>query len=206
MTYRWWMVRVEPIRDIEDIKRLKKNLKERGKFRDLLLFTMGINSALRISDLLKIQVKNVFDENGKVILEKKFMMREKKTKKTMYVYLNNSIEKALKLYAEAYPPVIKKADNYLFFRQKGSVNGLGSDAITPNGAWRLIKQWCKDVNIQTNCWTHTLRKTWGYQMRMLWVDLAVIQHKLNHSSMAITKRYLGITDDEIEDVCMKANL
>jgi integrase len=145
------MVKVEPIRDLEDIKRLKKNLKERGKVRDLLLFTMGINSALRISDLLRIQVKDVFDKNGKVIAAKKFTMREKKTKKSTYVYVNDSIEKTLKLYAETYPQVTRKPENYLFFRQKGAANGLGSEAITSNGAWRLIQQWCEDVGIQENC-------------------------------------------------------
>jgi site-specific recombinase XerD len=53
---------------------------------------------------------------------------------------------------------------------------------------------------------HTLRKTWGYYARMSGVDLALIMHKLNHNSLAYTKRYIGITDDELPDVARRLNL
>jgi integrase len=53
---------------------------------------------------------------------------------------------------------------------------------------------------------HTLRKTWGYHARMSGVDLALIMHKLNHNSLAYTKLYIGITDDELADVARKLNL
>jgi site-specific recombinase XerD len=51
-----------------------------------------------------------------------------------------------------------------------------------------------------------LRKTWGYHARINGVDLALIMHKLNHNSIAYTKRYLGITDDELEEIVKKLNL
>ena len=54
--------------------------------------------------------------------------------------------------------------------------------------------------------THSLRKTWGYHARMNGVDLALIMYKLNHSSLAYTKRYLGITDDELQAVIERLNL
>jgi len=38
------------------------------------------------------------------------------------------------------------------------------------------------------------------------VDLAPIMHKLNHESIAYTKRYLGITDDELQAVSQRLNL
>jgi site-specific recombinase XerD len=53
---------------------------------------------------------------------------------------------------------------------------------------------------------HTLRKTWGYHARMRGVDLALIMHKLNHSSLAYTKRYIRITDDELADMVRRLNL
>jgi len=49
-------------------------------------------------------------------------------------------------------------------------------------------------------------KTWGYHARMQGVDLALIMHNLNHESIAYTKRYLGITDDELEAVAQRLNL
>jgi len=62
------------------------------------------------------------------------------------------------------------------------------------------------VGLGGNFGTHTLRKTWGYHARLQGVDLALIMHKLNHSSISITKRYLGITDDELEAVVHRLNL
>jgi hypothetical protein len=38
------------------------------------------------------------------------------------------------------------------------------------------------------------------------VDLALIMHKLNHNSLASTKRCIGITDDELADVARRLNL
>jgi site-specific recombinase XerD len=60
--------------------------------------------------------------------------------------------------------------------------------------------------LRGNYGTHTLRKTWGYHARKNGVELALIMHKLNHNSLAYTKRYLGITDDELEAVMRNLNL
>jgi site-specific recombinase XerD len=51
-----------------------------------------------------------------------------------------------------------------------------------------------------------LRKTWGYHARLQGVDLALILYKHNHASIAYTKRYLGITDDELQAVVERLNL
>ena len=51
-----------------------------------------------------------------------------------------------------------------------------------------------------------MRKTWGYHARLQGVDLALIMYKLNHNSVAYTKRYLGITDAELQDVIQRLNL
>jgi site-specific recombinase XerD len=51
-----------------------------------------------------------------------------------------------------------------------------------------------------------LRKTWGYHARLQGVDLALIMYKLNHASITYTKRYLGITDDELQAVVERLNL
>jgi site-specific recombinase XerD len=73
-------------------------------------------------------------------------------------------------------------------------------------AWTMISTRCKSVGLKWNFGWHTLRKTRWYQSRIQWVALEPIQHKLNHSSLSVTKRYLGITDDEIQDVCNKLDL
>ena len=73
-------------------------------------------------------------------------------------------------------------------------------------AWKIITTICKHVGLRGNFGTHSLRKTWGYHARMQGVDLALIMHKLNHESIAYTKRYLGITDDEFQAASQRLNL
>ena len=73
-------------------------------------------------------------------------------------------------------------------------------------AWRLLNKWAREVGLTDRIGTHTLRKTWGYQARKKGVPLELIQAKLGHSSPAVTRRYIGITADEIEDVENQVNL
>ncbi len=73
-------------------------------------------------------------------------------------------------------------------------------------AWKFIRAICREVGLPGNYGTHSLRKTWGYHARQQGVDLALIMHKLNHASLVYTKRYLGITDAELEAVIQRLNL
>lgn len=73
-------------------------------------------------------------------------------------------------------------------------------------SWVLLSRICEEVGLKGNFGNHTLRKTWGYQARQNAIPLEIIQHKLNHSSLAVTQRYLGITADEIEAACNKLDL
>jgi len=79
-------------------------------------------------------------------------------------------------------------------------------SIRRGQAWKFITAICQQVGLQGNFGTHSLRKTWGYHARMQGVDLALIMYKLNHESIACTKRYLGITDDELQAVVQRLNL
>gem|GEM_PF-3396053 len=61
--------------------------------------------------------------------------------------------------------------------------------------------WTEDVGLtQGRYGTPTLRRTWGYQARKRGVPTELVQAKLGHRSPVVTKRYIGITADEIEDV------
>ncbi len=77
-------------------------------------------------------------------------------------------------------------------------------SISRKMAWKFVTEICEAVGLRGNFGTHTLRKTWGYHARQSGVELAL--HKLNHNSLAYTKRYLGITDDELEAVVRRLNL
>ena len=106
-------------------------------------------------------------------------------------------------YLAAYPGIAEDPDHFVFFNTKTSDF---SAPIKRGQAWKFITSICQDVGLSGNFGTHSLRKTWGYHACMQGVDLALIMHKLNHESITYTRRYLGITDDELQAVVQKLNL
>ncbi len=192
---------VEPIRDRKKIAQIKNLLRGQKRFRDLLLFVVGINTALRISDLLQLQIGHFLGEQERI--KRRFWIKERKRGKRHEVVINTSIRETLGEYLEAYPDVREDSNNFVFFNSKANDYSL---PIKRGQAWKFINSICRDVGLSGNFGTHSLRKTWGYHARMQGVDLALIMHKLNHESIAYTKRYLGITDDELEAVINRLNL
>jgi len=192
---------VEPIRDRKKIAQIKNLLRGQQHYRDLLLFVVGINTALRISDLLQLRVEHLIDDKKRIV--RRLWIKEKKRGKRHEIVINNSIREALEEFLTAYPSIVDDPDNYIFFNTKSH---SFKDAIKRGQAWKFIKTICKDVGLNGNYGTHSLRKTWGFHARMQGVDLALIMHKLNHESIAYTKRYIGITDDELEAVAQRLNL
>jgi integrase len=192
---------VEPIRDRKKIAQIKNQLRGQRRFRDLLLFVIGINTALRISDLLNLRVEHFLDEHQRI--RRRFWIKERKRGKRHEVVINASIREALDEYWVAFPDIRGDRNNYVFFNSK--TNNY-SFPIKRGQAWKFITSICHEVGLSGNFGTHSLRKTWGYHARMSGVDLALIMYKLNHESIAYTKRYLGITDDELQAVSQRLNL
>ena len=195
------MNKVEPIRDRKKITQIKNLLRGEKRFRDLLFVAVGINSALRVSDLLQLTIGDFIDEGGGV--RDRFWIREEKRNKRHEVIINQSICEALAEYRVAYPAVEDDPNHYVFFSTRTHDY---TKPITRVQAWHVITNICKAVGLKGNYGTHTLRKTWGYHARMNGVELSLIMHKLNHNDLSYTKRYLGITDDELEAVVRRLNL
>jgi integrase len=192
---------VEPIRDRKKIAQIKNLLRGQQRYRDLLLFVVGINTALRISDLLKLRIVHLVDEQQHI--KRRFWIREQKRGKRHEITINHSIREVLEEFLEAYAGVADNPKHFLFFNTKVKNYAV---SIKRGQAWKFITTICKQVGLRGNFGTHSLRKTWGYHARMSGVDLALIMHKLNHESIAYTKRNLGVTDDELQAVIQKLNL
>jgi integrase len=191
---------VEPICDRKKSAQIKNLLRGQNRFRDLLLFVVGINTALRISDLLQLQISDFLDEQKRV--KSRFWIKKRKRDKRHEVVINSSVREALDEYLVAFPDIGDDGNNFVFFSSKANDYSL---PIKRGQAWKFITSICLEVGLSGNFGTHSLRKTWAYHARMSGVDLALITHKLNHES-AYTKRYLGITDDELQAVAQRLNL
>ncbi|TEA81188.1 site-specific integrase [Bacillus thuringiensis] len=177
---------VQPIRSKRDIDKMKKALA--GK-RDLLLFIFGINSALRISDILKLKVGDV---RGKESIS----LKETKTRKSKRFHLNASIKKAV---AELIPSMADDND-WLFPSRKGD------KAISRIQAYRILNTAADRAGLNIEIGTHTLRKTFAFHAYKNGTDLALLQTILNHSSQRETLVYLCIEQKQIDDVYIEINL
>lgn len=173
------ITKVDPIRDLKAIARIKAILA--GNPRDLALFTLGINTAFRASDLVSIRVSD--------LVENRITIREQKTAKVRTVLLNAP---TLATVRELISVKHLHANSYLFLGQRGQLS-----VPYVNG---LVKRWCRDVGIKGNYGSHSLRKTFGYHMRTAFnVDLPTLMTVFNHSSQRQTMTYLGIQEQEVLD-------
>ncbi len=190
------MATVEPIRDPKKIDAMKSYLKGED-IRDYAMFTVGVNVALRISDLLALTWGDVLDENGKKF--KTIKIKEGKTQKKRDIKLNKAAQKALK-------ELLETLDTYnmydFIFKSREGEN----KPITRQQALNVLKDAAEAVGVEENVGTHTLRKTWGYYAWRNGFNPALIMETLNHSNLSMTKRYLGITQDEINNLYDNLNI
>lgn len=179
---------VEPIRDTEKILQIRKILKLQS-LRNELLFLLGINVGLRISDLLKLTWQEV--EHMKSVI-----VTEKKTKKTKKFYISDFVQKLIMEYSES---IEHEPLDYVFAGRKGSSH------ITRQHAYLILSGAFETVGLQ-HCGTHTLRKTFGYHCYSSGVPLELLMSIFNHSSATQTLRYIGISEDQKKDVYLNLNL
>ncbi len=185
---------VEPIKSIKDINKIKQYLYGKDNKRDYCIFVMGINVGLRAGDLLSLRIGDVTD--GTRIFDE-VTIKEQKTGKTKTFTLNKNAKEAISSYLNTSDST--DLNSYLFASRKG-----GHIGVRP--LHHIIKTTFRDLGIKGNFGTHTLRKTMAYHRYMNNVPLETLQKMLNHSSSAITLRYIGITKEVITDCYNAVNL
>jgi len=174
------MKKVEPIRDKDKIKEMKAVLK-RQNFRDYILFELGINSGLRISDLLQLKVKDIKNKD-------KVELKEQKTDKMNRFPLSPRVKRLIDDYITNLDP-----EEYLFQSRKGD-----NEPISRVQAYRVLRKAADKVGLE-KVGTHTLRKTFGYHQYKKFKDVAMLQRIFNHSSPSVTLDYIGINQEEIDN-------
>jgi integrase len=177
---------VQPIKKKRDIDKMKKALHGR----DLLLFTLGINTGLRISDLLQIKISDVLTAKGTA--KTSLSLTEKKTGKTKTINFNKNVVTALK-------HVEYSADGYLFPSQKGK------KPISRIQAYRVLNAAADRCGLE-EVGTHTLRKTFGYHAYKKGFPIERLMILFNHSTPKHTLRYIGIVQEDLEEVYNAINL
>lgn len=187
-----------PLKNKEDIQILKEYFINQGQIRNYAIVTLGMNTSMRISDLLNLRWRDVyfFDANK---YRQYICIVEKKTNKLTNIPLNEEVVKALDMLRNSEHP-IKELD-YLFKRRNKD-----NQRLSRTQAYRIIKHASKVLNIEGIISCHSLRKTFGYHAWKQGVPPAVIMSIYNHSSLEVTKRYLAIDQEDKDEVFMNLNL
>ena len=171
---------VEPIRDKEQLADVLSYLKDWNE-RNYIMVMIGIYTAFRISDILKLRVRDV---DGDYIT-----IREEKRDAYNRIVIHPRLKRALRPYIKD-----KAGTDFLIKSRKGHNRPIGRQQ-----AYRIIREACEACGITGSVGTHTLRKTFGYHHYQSNKDIAILQSLLNHNDEAYTLRYIGINQDSKDD-------
>ncbi|MCW6662930.1 tyrosine-type recombinase/integrase [Aerococcaceae bacterium NML160702] len=171
---------VEPIRDKSDIEAMKVELRSKSE-RNYILFLLGINTGFRISDICNLKVGNI--KSGRIVV------REGKTRKHREVLITSKLKKDLYKYIDG-----KAQYEYLFQSRKGKNKPIGRQR-----AYEILKEAAEECGIDF-VGTHTLRKTYGYHHYRKHGQLVVLMQEFNHASPDITLRYIGIQQEDKDNL------
>jgi integrase len=174
---------VDPIRDKEIVADIKEYLKERNQ-RNYILFLLGVDTGLRISDILQLRVKDV--QGWRIEI------KEKKTKKEKRIRMTKELKAEIRKYCED-----KNKNEFLIKSRKGK-----NQPISRAMAYIMLKQVADEFCLD-NIGCHSLRKTFGYMFYMQFKDVAALQEIFNHSDPKITLRYIGINQENLDNMMSK---
>jgi len=183
----------EPIRSRDAVNSIRQYLLSGGLYREYLLFVLGINSALRVKDLLNLKKIDLVKLNP---MQRVFVCRETKTGKVRRVIANDAVIEAVSKCGDYLSQF--GDDDYVFVGKRGRIQ---SSTVT---AW--VKSWTDAIGLKGSYGGRSLRKTWVYHCIEDGIKISTLMEMLNHSSQAITLRYVGIRDKDTDNAYLKVQL
>ncbi|MCM1535740.1 MAG: tyrosine-type recombinase/integrase [Clostridium sp.] len=194
------MSTTQPIRDPEKLLEFKEYYGTlHPNTRNYALCILCLNTALRITDVLHLKWGDIYDFS-KETFHSHIMVTEKKTGKRNMIALNRTVKESFGFYMASLSSA-PSFQTYLFPSRKGQ-----NQPLSRYQAFRIIKEAARDVGLNEHISCHSLRKTFGYYAWQQGIPPALLMNIYNHSSYQITKRYLGIEQDDKDNVFMNIAL
>jgi integrase len=183
---------VEPIRNRDLLEKIKADLKQ-SSIRNYGFFLVGINTALRISDILKLRVRDI---RGK----KQLYIRMTKTGKEITLPISDYLQQEL-------APLLvgRRPDEYIFLSRQVKITSRIKQSIDRTQAYRIVKETCRKYGL-TRIGTHTLRKTFAYHHYKKNNNVGVLIDLLGHQDEHSVMVYIGIVQDDINATMKGFNL
>lgn len=201
----------DAIKSMADIEAISRYCIETGNYRNNMLFILGINFGLRVSDLRMLRFSNLINED--LMFKDRFPVFEKKTRNTRkkkqnrYITINKAVRDAVTLYLEHTPGV--SLSDYMFQKEANRRNGKNEplEARTINYIMEGLQ---KKLGLPWKMSSHTLRKTFGYWIMVQGGNdhrrLLLLQKIFGHSSALQTLTYIGASQDEMDAAYEALNL
>ena len=191
------MATTQPIKNKKELQKFINYYQtQKPNTRNYTLIVIGLYTALRISDILMLTWKDLYDFEKDCFYSHLFL-NEKKTGKASLIALNDHIKDALSSYKAERKP---NPEEYIF-----SSSTHPDTPICRSQAYRIIKKAANDTVYETHISCHSLRKTFGYHAWKQGISPVLLMDIYNHSSFHITKRYLGISQDERDSIFTDIN-
>lgn len=182
----------QPIRDKDELKNFIAYYEvAHPNIRNYTMIILGLYTALRISDVLNLKWKDVYYFEKDCFLDH-LLIHEQKTGKVNEIALNSHVIKALDCYRKTRKP---DAEDYIFSKPTTPAHPL-----CRSQAYRIVRRAADETLCETHISCHSLRKTFGYHAWKQGISPVLLMDLYNHSSFYITKRYLGISQDERDSI------
>lgn len=178
------MAEVHAIKDHNTIRLISHLLKVRCSQQMSDVWEIGLNLALRISDLLSIKFNDIKDD--------RLIIYESKTNKAANIKLNQKVLNTIFRIQKEHPTHIFLFQSYRCNQSFNSIpRPLSRCAVSK--AFALVGE-----ELKLNLGTHSMRKTRGYLLYQQTKDLGRVMKMLRHASEGVTLRYIGLTQDVVD--------
>lgn len=206
----------DPITSESDIDKMVKVCLNKNKVRDAALFVFGCNLGLRISDIVSLRYKDIFDEAWHV--REFIVIKEQKTGNVRKLFPNKAVNLAARLILKdrSKNTASVSGDDYIFVSESPHKAYVGDHVkcIAPSTAFRMMKSVSKEAGVLGNIATHSMRKSFGHfvtekmpnRMSKTGDSVLLVQRIFHHSTPATTMRYIGLSERDDAEAYASLNL
>lgn len=206
----------EPLRNQDDFQSIANYLlttgNTRNRQRNYTVFVCGITLGLRVGDLLRLTIGDVYDIQSASVRTHITIINQKTHKRTTDLItplaaraITDLIEQIRSTNNGALDPAWP-----LFQSQRGTKSCGSITPLSESQVYRFLTKAAVACNVRGHISTHSMRKTYGYVANSTLANqgmpaaqiMETLQAKFHHSDQGTTMRYIGLQQEQIDATAM----